>query len=103
VLAPPIPQGRSYSAFVLSGVLLRVGRHEEAARYAASAYDTARAPMLAVHVARAAAALGQRTTALAWLRTASGTTPDLVAHAIETAPEFDSLRHDPEFAAAITP
>ena len=102
VLPQPIPQGRAYSAFVLSGVLLRVGRHDEAARYAASAYEANRAPMLAVHVARAAAALGHRSTALAWLRTASGTSPDLVAHAIDTAPEFDSLRHDPDFSAAIS-
>lgn len=102
VLPSPIPQGRSFSAFVLSGVLLRVGRHDEAARYAAAAYEANRAPMLAVHVARAAAALGHRATALAWLRTASSTSPDLVATAIDAAREFDSLRHDPEFAAALS-
>jgi Zn-dependent protease len=102
LLRTPIPQGRSYSSFVLSGVLLRVGRHEEAAHYAATAYEANRAPMLAVHVARAAAALGHRATALAWLRTAAGTSPDLVASAIENAREFDSLRNDPEFAAAVS-
>jgi hypothetical protein len=102
LLRSPIPQGRSYSSFVLSGVLLRVGRHEEAAHYAATAYEANRAPMLAVHVARAAAALGHRATALAWLRTAAGTSPDLVTAAIENAREFDSLRHDPDFAAAVS-
>jgi stage IV sporulation protein FB len=102
VLPEPIPQGRSYSSYVLSGVLLRVGRHDDAARYAAAAYDTNRVPMLAVHVARAAAALGHRSTALAWLRTAASTSPDLVAQAIEQASEFDTLRHDPEFAAAVS-
>jgi Zn-dependent protease len=102
VLPQPVPQGRAYSSYVLSGVLLRVGRHEDAAHYAATAFGVNRAPMLAVHVARAAAALGHRATALAWLRTASETSPDLVANAIEHATEFDSLRHDPEFAAALS-
>jgi Zn-dependent protease len=102
VLPDPIPQGRPYSSYVLSGVLLRAGRHEDAAHYAAAAYGANQAPMLAVHVARAAAALGHRSTALAWLRTASATSPALVANAIEQATEFDSLRHDPEFAAALS-
>jgi hypothetical protein len=36
------------------------------------------------------------------LRTAAGTSPDLVANAIENAREFDSLRNDPDFAAAVS-
>lgn len=102
VLPATLPQGRPYSSYVLSGVLLRVGRFHDAAHYAAAAYTASRTPMLAVHVARAAAALGDRATALAWLRTASEGRPELVAGAIEQAREFDSLRHDPEFASAVS-
>jgi hypothetical protein len=57
--------------------------------------------MLAVHVARAAAALGHRTTALSWLRTAAQSSPELVADAVANAKEFDPLRNDPEFAAVL--
>lgn len=103
VLPSPAPQGRPFSSYVLSGVLLRVGRYEDAAHYAAAAYGTSRAPMLAVHVARAAAALGNRGTAFAWLRTAATSTQlDAVTQAVVQAPEFDALRHDPEFAASLS-
>jgi Zn-dependent protease len=101
VLPNPMPTGRAYSSYVLSGVLLRVGRHDDAAHYAAAAYGTTRVPMLAVHVARAAAALGHRTTALSWLRTAAQSSPELVADAVANAKEFDPLRNDPEFAAVL--
>lgn len=102
VLPNPMPAGRAYSSYVLSGVLLRVDRHDDAAHYAAAAYGTTRVPMLAVHVARAAAALGHRTTALVWLRTASQGSPEIVADAVANAKEFDPFRSDPEFAAALT-
>ena len=101
VLPEQLPQGRPYSSFVLSGVLLRVGRYDEAAHYAAAAFGTSRAPMLAIHVARAAAALGHRSTALSWLRTAAQTSPDLVATAFESAAEFEEVRRDPEFVDAV--
>jgi Zn-dependent protease len=102
VLPSPIPQGRPYSAYVASGALLRAGRHEEAAHYAAAAYNTSRQPMLAVHVARAAAAIGHRSTAIGWLRTAASDQPDVVLDAVQSSKEFDAYRDDPEFIAAIT-
>lgn len=103
VLPTPPPAGRPYSSFVLSGVLLRVGRHDDAARYAAAAYTDHRAPMLAIHVARAAAALGHRATALSWLRTAAETSVPMANQALREADEFASLRHDPEFVQAVHP
>jgi hypothetical protein len=102
VLPTPLPSGRPYSSYVMSGVLLRVGRHEEAAHYAATAYNTSRQPMLAVHVARAAAAMGHRSTAIGWLKTASQSQPDVVLDAVHAAKEFDAYRNDPEFTAALT-
>ncbi len=99
LLPTPLPQGRAYSAYVLSGVLLRLGRHEECAHYAAAVFNTSRQPALAVHVARAAAAMGHRTTSLGWLRTAAHSSPDTAAEALATAKEFESFRNDPEFVA----
>ncbi len=99
LLPTPLPSGRAYSSYVLSGVLLRLGRHEEAAHYAAEAYNTNRQPALAVNVARAAAAMGHRTTSLGWLRAAAKSSPDTVSEALATAKEFDQFRTDPEFVA----
>ncbi|MEI8239131.1 MAG: hypothetical protein WCI22_06880, partial [Actinomycetota bacterium] len=62
-----------------------------------------RSPMFAAHVARAAAALGDRSTALGWLRTAvTNLPPEASIDAITSAREFEQLRNDPDFAAAIS-
>ena len=104
VLPLPLPHGSTFSDFVLSGVLLRLGDYETAAHYAAAAYTATRPAMLAVHVARAAAALGDNATAAAWLRTAAATAPaGSLQIAIEAAPEFGAMRHDPAYAQALTP
>ncbi len=104
VLPTPLPHGRPFSDFVLSGILLRIGDYETAARYAADAYTATRPPMLAVHVARAAAALGDYTTAAAWLQAAATSAPsEALRVAIEAAPEFGRMRNDPAFVQALTP
>ncbi|MGB8859359.1 MAG: site-2 protease family protein [Ilumatobacteraceae bacterium] len=103
LLPRPLPHGRPFSDFVVSGILLRLGEYPEAASYAASSYNNGRPAMLAVHVARAAAALGDRDTAIAWLRSATTTAPaHALQAAIEAAPEFAALRADPGFAAAVS-
>lgn len=104
LLPTPLPHGHLFSDFVLSGVLLRLGDYERAANYAAEAYTPARPAMFAVHVARAAAALGDNATAAAWLRTAATTAPAGSLHiAIAAAPEFSAMRNDPAFAQALEP
>ena len=104
VLSTALPHGRVFSDFVLSGILLRLGNYETAARYAADAYTATRPAMLAVHVARAAAALGDNATAAAWLRAAATNAPPEALHvAIAAAPEFGRMRNDPAFAQALTP
>lgn len=101
-LPRPLPHGRPFDDFVLSGILLRLGEYDDAAHFAAAGYANGRPAMLAVHVARAAAALGDRGTAIAWLRTAaSTTTADNLQAAVDAAPEFEALRHDPAFASAV--
>lgn len=103
LLPRPLPHGRSFSDFVLSGILLRLGEYQEAATYAAAAYGNGRPAMLAVHVARAAAALGDRDIAIAWLRSAATTAPaHTLQAAIAAAPEFATLRDDPVFAGAVS-
>ncbi len=101
LLGEPLPTGRPFSEYVLTDVLLRIGRFEQAARYAARVYGEHPSPMLATCVARGAAALGDRATALAWLRTAvsAAPVPAIVQHTIDHAPELAALRADPEFAA----
>ncbi|MFZ4719994.1 MAG: metalloprotease [Ilumatobacteraceae bacterium] len=99
LLPTPLPTGRPYSAYVLSGVLLKLGRHEDAAHYAAEAYTQGRQAALAIHVARAAAAMGHRTTSLSWLRAAAESSPQTVAEAVANFGEFQQFRDDPEFVA----
>ena len=104
LLPRPMPHGRSFSDFVVSGVLLRLGEYREAATYAAASYDNGRPAMLAVHVARAAAALGDRSTAIAWLRSAALTAPPhTLQSAIDAAPEFEQLRAEPQFMNELVP
>ena len=96
--------GNLFSDFVLSGILLRLGDYETAANYAADAYAATRPAMFAVHVARAAAALGDNATAAAWLRTAASTAPaGSLQIAIAAAAEFGAMRNDPAYAPALTP
>jgi len=102
LLPRPLPIGGAYSAYVLVGVLLRVGQYTDAAHYGAEAYARHRTAMTAVQVARAAAALGERTTALNWLRAAKGhTDPAALRAAVEGASEFGALRDDPELQAVL--
>ncbi len=102
VLPRPAPQGRPFSSFVLAGVMLRLGQHEAAGLYAAEGYAIHRTPMLAVQVARSAAALGDRPTAVAWLRTAARDAhPVALKAAVDGAGEFDAMRADPAFAEAL--
>ena len=103
-LPRPLPHGSLFSDFVLSGILLRLGDYETAANYASDAYAATRPAMFAVHVARAAAALGDNATAAAWLRTAASTAPaGSLQIAIVAAPEFGAMRNDPAYAPALTP
>ena len=70
LLPRPLPTGRLYSEHVLSNILVRLGLHDEAARYAAESFGRHRSTTTAAVVARAASALGDTPTALGWLRAA---------------------------------
>lgn len=94
LLADPLPFGDPWNEYVLANLLLRTGRYEQAAHYAAASYGRQPRSLIATCVARAAAALGDDPTAVAWLRTAAdaGTTLDGLLKVIDEAPELARLR-----------
>lgn len=92
----PVPQGRTFSMYVLCDVLLRTGAVRDAGLAAAESFRLHRAPVMALLVARSAAALGDRDTALQWLAAAADGTDGFTLRAsVDAAPEFATLRHDP--------
>ena len=94
VLPEPLPYGDPWNEYVLANLFVRVGRYEDAARYAAGSYERQPRTLIAATVARAAGALGDEETAVAWLRAAAGigTATDGLATVIDQAPELASVR-----------
>lgn len=100
LLPRPLPTGEPSQEYVLASLLLSAGVYDEAAHYAADAYGRTDQPVMATVVARAAAALGDEATAIAWLRTAAQHRPGpLLARVLDGAPELARLRDRPEVAA----
>jgi Zn-dependent protease len=97
LLPRPFPPGNATSEQVLAEVLLATGDVHAAGTYAAAAFARSRVAGTAVVVARAAAALGDRDTALRWLHAAAATPGAMAAaDAIDHAPELAGLRDDPD-------
>ena len=86
---------------MLTNLLVRGDEHREAATYGAEAYARSPQPLLAATIARAAGALGDDATAVAWLRAAvdQGGAPDGVATVIDRAPELAAVRQRPDVVA----
>jgi Zn-dependent protease len=101
VLPRPLPTGDPWHEYVLTNLLVRGGDHREAAAYGSEAYTRNPQPLLAATIARAAGALGDETTAIAWLRAAvdHGSAPDGLATVIDRAPELADVRQRPEVVA----
>jgi Zn-dependent protease len=96
LLPDPLPHGHPSADYQLADVLLHLGEYRRAAHYSATAFEFNRHPLLAVQVARAAAALGDSDTAAAWVRTSMR--PALTAEvrdALITAPELSHLVTQP--------
>ncbi|MBA3605336.1 MAG: hypothetical protein H0W46_05055, partial [Acidimicrobiia bacterium] len=89
LLPEPLPMGDPWNEYVLANLLVRTGRLEDAARYAADSYVRQPRTLIAATVARAAAGLGDEDTAVAWLRAAAdvATADDGLAQVIDGAPE----------------
>jgi Zn-dependent protease len=101
LLPDPLPYGDPWNEYVLANQLLRVGRFEDAAHYAAGGYARAPHTLMAATVARAAGALGDQVTAIGWLGTAAdaGTSPAGLASIIDGSPELIAVREHPEVMA----
>lgn len=100
LLPRPLPTGNPLSEQVLAEILLRTGDPEGAGYYAADTYARTHSAATALLVARASATLGDRETAMQWLRAAASrpdVTSDDLARAIDAAPELRSLRDQREF------
>jgi Zn-dependent protease len=92
LLPRPLPVGNPHAEHVLAGILLRLGEYDTAAHYAADSYRRNASPSSALAVARAAAALQDKPTALGWLRAAEGlATPVWINQALQHAPELARL------------
>jgi len=100
-LPRPLPFGDPWNEYVLAGLLIRAGQFDEGARYAAESYARQPRTLIAATVARAAGALGDETTAVAWLRAAAdaGTSSDGLATIIDQAPELTAIRDRPDVVA----
>jgi Zn-dependent protease len=92
LLPRPLPTGNAHSEHALADILIRLGDYDTAAHYAADSYRRSPSPMSAFAVARCAAALGDRETAVGWLRAAQTlASPDWIDDALEQAPQLAHL------------
>jgi Zn-dependent protease len=99
LLPRPLPTGNPFSEHVLADVLLRTGDREDAGRYAAATYGRTRSVTSALMVARAAASMGDRDSAVQWLAAAVASptmSGPALADAVDRAPELARLRNDPD-------
>ncbi|MDX2378430.1 MAG: hypothetical protein QNM02_01565, partial [Acidimicrobiia bacterium] len=101
ILPEPLPRGEPWNEYVLANLLVRLGRYEEGAHYAADSYERSPHALGAATVARAAAALGDDATAIGWLRAAAGggSAPSGLATVIDSSPELTTLRLHPDVVA----
>jgi hypothetical protein len=101
LLPDPLPSGDPWNEYVLANLLMRIGRFEDAAHYAAEGYARHPHTLAAASVARAAAALGDQNVAIGWLRTAAeaGTSPNGLASIIDGSPELTGIRAHPDVVA----
>lgn len=98
VLPDPLPSGDPWNEYVLANMLIRLGRYEDAAHYAAEGFERHPHTLGAATVARAAGALGDQATAIGWLQAAAdaGTSPEALATVIDNSPELIGLRQHPD-------
>jgi Zn-dependent protease len=98
LLPEPWPTGDPWNEYILSNQLMRLGRFEDAAHYAADGFARHPHTLAAATVARAAGALGDQTTAIGWLQTAAeaGTSPSGLASIIDSSPELIGIRQHPD-------
>lgn len=98
LLGDPLPLGSPACEVETATILAALGEYPRAAEYAARSYAHQPMAATALVVARSAAALGDRGTALGWLRAAQGRG---LPAGWELWPEFAGYRGDPEFGELV--
>lgn len=92
LLPRPLPTGNPHAEQTLAGILVRLGDYDTAAHYAADSYRRSPSGLTAFAVARSAAALGDRETAVGWLRAAENVaSPAWIHQALLQAPVLAQL------------
>ena len=92
LLPRPLPTGNPQAEQALAVILVRLGEYDTAAHYAADSYRRSASAIAAFAVARSAAALGDRDTALGWLRAAEDlASPAWINQALQQAPVLAQL------------
>jgi Zn-dependent protease len=92
LLPRPLPTGNPHAEHALGEILVRLGDYDTAAHYAADSFRRAPSPISAFTIARSAAALGDRDTALGWLRAAENlANPTWIGQALQQAPVLAQL------------
>jgi Zn-dependent protease len=96
LLGEPLPHGNPMLELETAGALAALADYPRSAAYAAACFQRRPSGSMALIVARAAAALGDRTTTIGWLRAAHSR--ERLHAGWERWPEFAAYRDDPEFA-----
>jgi Zn-dependent protease len=92
LLPRPLPTGNPHAERVLAGILARLGEYDTAAHYAADSFGRSPSHVSAFTIARSAAALGDRETAMGWLRAAETMAgPGWIGQSLQQAPELAQL------------
>jgi Zn-dependent protease len=102
LLPRPLPTGNPYAEQALAGILVRLGEFDTAAHYAADSYRRSPSAISAFAVARSAASLGDRDTAIGWLRAAENlASPAWISKSLQQAPALAQLARESATAGEI--
>jgi Zn-dependent protease len=102
LLPSPLPTGNPYAEQALAGILVRLGEYSTAAHYAADSYQRSPSAIAAFAVARSAAALGDRQTAIGWLHAAENlASPAWINQSLQQAPTLAQLARESATAGEI--
>jgi Zn-dependent protease len=102
LLPQPLPTGNLYAEQTLAGILVRLGEYTAAAHYAADSYHRSPSAIAAFAVARSAASLGDRETAVGWLQAAESlASPSWINQSLQHAPALARLAGETAIAGEI--
>ena len=102
LLPRPLPTGNPQAEQSLADILVRLGDYDTAAHYAADSYRRSPSAIAAFAVARSAASLGDRDTAVGWLRAAQNlASPAWINQSLQQAPALAQLADESAIAGEL--